>query len=494
MRYQPHLVTWKRVVAATALAVVLLMSLAAITRHPATSISITSGQPVSVIVVEEHHEGKQMGTRFQKPQCHIPECVRARDVARFHSLCFLPYWIQAANEGIIPKSGNTLVHIDGHSDEALLQLMDQMAFFDWPSSDEQVQVLMQRNDVFITGAVMSGLIDRIIFIYPSWDSSVEGIYEKKSVGLGWMNLTIDGAVRKHFCVCAQMIEGGIKECLYEDPFPKTKDPEVELQDPSKCAIMRHYTVEHIVEFVRLKLSRKISELFCPKDIDHESLSNHVMQNVMKAMIENHSGRLQNLQNDMCNGAYVKMHSITENIIKKFWRAKPTMFCSDDETTIEQLWETIMRRLCMFSLHEFTAVMNLGFCLSTSPATLGFGTQGVGNIEVCHGANVPNDSVVFLHSPGVVEVDGRMALLNQVLKFIDSRNPPKFVTVCRSVRDGYTPREHFTKIEAGILKIFQRLSMPYSATYDQNLLGGRQGWPNRHTVIKQKKQKFKLPGT
>ena len=386
---------------------------------------------------------------------------------------------------------------------------------------------------------MSGLIDRIIFIYPSWDSSVEGIYEKKSVGLGWMNLTIDGAVRKHFCVCAQMIEGGIKECLYEDPFPKTKDPEVELQDPSKCAIMRHYTVEHIVEFVALsklekerdwlgspaniildidedyfgcelgakvlmdagvrwkpvfRLSRKISELFCPKDIDHESLSNHVMQNVMKAMIENHSGRLQNLQNDMCNGAYVKMQSITENIIKKFWRAKPTMFCSDNETTIEQLWETIMRRLCMFSLHEFTAVMNLGFCLSTSPATLGFGTQGVGNIEVCHGSNVPNDSVVFLHSPGVVEVDGRMALLNQVLKFIDSRNPPKFVTVCRSVRDGYTPREHFTKIEAGILKIFQRLSMPYSATYDQNLLGGRQGWPNRHTVIKQKKQKLKLPGT
>ena len=48
------------------------------------------------------------------------------------------------------------MHIDGHSDEALLQLMDQMAFFDWPSSDEQVQVLMQRNDVFITVGYRQG--------------------------------------------------------------------------------------------------------------------------------------------------------------------------------------------------------------------------------------------------------------------------------------------------------------------------------------------------
>ena len=41
------------------------------------------------------------------------------------------------------------VHIDGHSDEALPQLFDGVPFFEWPSTDDQVQALMQKNDVFI---------------------------------------------------------------------------------------------------------------------------------------------------------------------------------------------------------------------------------------------------------------------------------------------------------------------------------------------------------
>ena len=400
---------------------------------------------------------------------------------------------------------------------------------------------------------MSGLIDRIVFIYPSWDSSTESIYEKKTVGLGWMHLTVDGAVEKHLCVCAQMIDGGLKDCLYEDPSPQKADPEVELEDPSKCNIMKHYTVEHVVEFVALdklqkekdwlgepqnvildidedyfgcelgakvlidagvrwkpvlKLSRQIAEFFCPKSIEHESLSNHVMHTVMKAMIKNNSNRLQNLQ--MCNAASVKMHSIAKSIIKKFLRDEPSIFCLDDKTeqdetendetkndkiehrSVEDRWESVMNSLCMFSLREFEAVMDLGFCLSMSPASTGFSTQGA--LQVCHGSNIPNDTVVFLHSPEVNEVEGRMTHLNEMLRIVDTVNPPKFVTVCRSVRDGYTPREHFTRIESGIVKIFQQLSMPYSVSYDENLLGGRGGWPDRHNIITPKKLKLRLPAT
>ena len=41
------------------------------------------------------------------------------------------------------------MHIDGHSDEALPQLFDGVPFFEWPSTDDQVRALMQKNDVFI---------------------------------------------------------------------------------------------------------------------------------------------------------------------------------------------------------------------------------------------------------------------------------------------------------------------------------------------------------
>ena len=81
------------------------------------------------------------------------------------------------------------MHIDGHSDEALLQLMDQMAFFDWPSSDEQVQVLMQRNDVFITVGYRQGQISlqglndfthsALVYCIPNTLCRVYNIYDPK---------------------------------------------------------------------------------------------------------------------------------------------------------------------------------------------------------------------------------------------------------------------------------------------------------------------------
>ena len=385
---------------------------------------------------------------------------------------------------------------------------------------------------------MSGLIDRIVFIYPSWDSSVDSIYESKTVGLGWMNLAIDGNLTKHLCVCTQPVVGGTAQCLYEDPYPKANQQEVELEDPSKCNVVKHYTVDHVVEYLALQklqgnngwlgkpasiildidedyfgcelgaevllnvgvswtpvlnLSKRVAGFFCPKIIEHESVCNHLMRAVMKAMIDVHSqnGR-QSPLNDMCSVAPVEMRLISEDIIKQFAGYESDLLCSNDENQIKENWEPVIAGLCMFNLHDFEAVMDLGFCLSTSPSSVGFGTPGVGFLEVCHGANTPNDSVVFLHTPEDKEIDGRMTHLGQILSIIDSRNTPRFVTVCRSVRDGYTPRKHFDRIESGILKIFQQLPTIYNVFYDQNLLGGQGGWPNRHSIIRPKKLKRNLP--
>merc|ERR1712046_115539 len=45
-----------------------------------------------------------------------------------------------------------------------------------------------------------------------------------------------------------------------------------------------------------------------------------------------------------------------------------------------------------------------------------------------------------------------------------------VTVCRSVRDGYTPRRSWQAIETGVLR-----ALGGKATFDPNLLGGERGW-------------------
>ena len=51
------------------------------------------------------------------------------------------------------------MHIDGHSDEALPQLFDGVPFFEWPSTDEQVRALMQKNDVFIMVSDLYALVE-----------------------------------------------------------------------------------------------------------------------------------------------------------------------------------------------------------------------------------------------------------------------------------------------------------------------------------------------
>jgi len=61
-----------------------------------------------------------------------------------------------------------------------------------------------------------------------------------------------------------------------------------------------------------------------------------------------------------------------------------------------------------------------------------------------------------------------------------RSRPLLVTVCRSVRDGYTPRSLAAHIETGILSALrrQRRSGTMTVIYDNDLLAGRGGWDNR----------------
>jgi hypothetical protein len=49
------------------------------------------------------------------------------------------------------------------------------------------------------------------------------------------------------------------------------------------------------------------------------------------------------------------------------------------------------------------------------------------------------------------------------------------TVCRSVRDGYTPKHVWQQIEEGVLASVR--SVGFSPSFGANLLGGRLGWSN-----------------
>ena len=65
------------------------------------------------------------------------------------SFAVLPYWFTAAHKGVLGSSGNTLLHIDAHADTGLPAEVPGFSQFITPQSASQIQLLMQRNDVFI---------------------------------------------------------------------------------------------------------------------------------------------------------------------------------------------------------------------------------------------------------------------------------------------------------------------------------------------------------
>jgi hypothetical protein len=83
----------------------------------------------------------------------------------------IPYWFAAFRDGRLSNTRNTtMIHIDAHPDLALpyLPTPPLQLPLSFPSEKQQ-RSLMTGNDVFIVAAMLYGLVDRFIWVYPDWD-------------------------------------------------------------------------------------------------------------------------------------------------------------------------------------------------------------------------------------------------------------------------------------------------------------------------------------
>ena len=141
--------------------------------------------------------------------------------------------------------------------------------------------------------------------------------------------------------------------------------------------------------------------------------------------------------------------------------------------------------------QLKAILEIGFCMQTSPRS--YSDPG---FQICHGANPPNSTVVTVHMPGENELRLRLSRLRRLVE-AKSYPTPSMVTLCRSVRDGYSPVPYFSKIEKSVLSsiLNSRAGVRYNVVYDKNLLGGKKGWPSRNrgqNLIKNKdKRKVRI---
>ena len=445
---------------------------------------------IDLVVVEEHHE-------------------------------VLEYWFDAANKGKIPKSGNVLLHIDAHSDMAPPEMVDGYPVFRWPQNKREVKAMMQSNDVFIQAAAMTGFFKKVIWVWPSWDEEThDGDHVSQKYG-GGVTVFSRNKNEQQFCECQYSENDNTKKhCQYVNRtmFSVEADYDGSPIEAKYCDIKTDMFFQQLVDYSALnklilgqlvgkdesllldidedffgcvlrghslvdagipwnfveEIDDIMNEIFCPRFTKEEHIAHSFMQ-VMLALVIKHC-KSSEAASVSCitpkNPTSKEFASEVNRVIKGY--SEKGIFCNRSIKGRQRRLEIMLEYFIQLTVPQIRACSDLGFCLDTSPRSF----QG-GGFHVCHGANEPNSTVVTQHLPGENELRLRLKRLRRMLK-VGKYPTPAMVTLCRSVRDGYTAVKYFEDIEETVLDSIHdsREDVNFNVIYDINLLGGIKGWPSR----------------
>ncbi|XP_046365074.2 uncharacterized protein LOC124141181 [Haliotis rufescens] len=477
----------------TCSSLVLLFILSRLSRHGTGTLASgnsKTGRTVGALVhvIEEHHEA-------------------------------LVYWFAAVENGALPKQGNILFHIDGHSDGADPFDRHRNPVYRMPRNGNELRLMMEKNDVFIQAAAGTGLINRFIWVWPPYCEQ-EKPYVSMNLEAGLM-YTEDGELVACYCMqskyipvqhpcywikraehvdedetyfpidrnsCHDMTLGGIVEVVSTDKaielaksgsWIKASDSVIldidedyyaceAVSAPLYDAGMNEEAIED--------LSYYIGKVLCTDNAKDEMEADRYFQKLLKAVQETQercrSGRLGE---ETC----VSKHALTEAVLDLLPDMTTTrdFMCFPKESTLV-MFVNLVEHLSRCSNTQLQHIGTIGVCMYTSPRSSSFNRND--GMILCKGCNGPNSTHVIYHSTDEAEIKASTRHIKAVLTqpFI-----PRVVTVCRSVRDGYTPRKEFPLIELGLLDALKAVYpddvRSDTVHYDSELLGGREGWYFRY---------------
>ncbi|KAH3862491.1 hypothetical protein DPMN_025458 [Dreissena polymorpha] len=394
---------------------------------------------VDVFVVEEHHE-------------------------------VLPYWFDAATKGVIPQTGNTLVHIDGHSDTAPVLNMPGYPFFKWPTKD-QLKYLMQTNDGFIQAAAMAGFLNRVIWVWPDWDiENHEDYYNMFTMSLGWIHAKTDNwLVRlvkspdKVFCMCFK--NGTNLECMsFVNLETGEEVRETGYSVPTEeCIVRKLLIMEELHQFTAIKyfnnsdwatgresvlldidedfygctyvvdpilktnvtldklwfLNDIITPVFCPVDAAQEkAMDKFLTELVENVMNKKHCETDALKTSTRCLGiTQLNLKAVYADTLRLLILSKAISICSRVKTT-DHVVPQLVAYLSSMTIEQLGALHFIGFCANTSPRTY----LDYREFRVCSGANTPEQSAVIVHATDEKEVRRRTIFLKHMLKNVMKRKP------------------------------------------------------------------------
>ncbi|XP_041363854.1 uncharacterized protein LOC121379347 isoform X2 [Gigantopelta aegis] len=447
----------------------------------------------------------------------------------------IKYWYGAANQGYIPKSGNVLLHIDGHSDGAPPPKWKLGPLFRYPISNHELTNMMQQNDVFVVASALTGFISRYIWVWPAWNTkSVEGQSKHEYAsfaaryGAMYRNDSKTGRLVTELCACITSKEYHYDNYCFINNATDYLDMDGTPIEESECNIKYSGLVEIVSDTKAISLiksgtwitakdkvlldvdedfygveasvsrlygvgidqdrvdevSQMVERLVCASNTHQErqtdSFYNFLIQTIIDFKIV---CSLRERANDSICKNSRQLGSAVRKLQPEFMknlreRNLEQNLC--DHTKIKFALNRLILEFCKMSIDQLKALAEVGICLNQSPKTMNFDHRH--SMRVCYGYNTPDDTLVMFYVPSVAEIDKRTDNLKDILK--QKQFVPGAVTICRSTRDGYTPKKYFTKIESDV-KLVLRDAFPGiredSFYYDEDLLGGPSGWHGRFLV-------------
>lgn len=461
---------------------------------------------LDVIIVEEHHE-------------------------------VLPYWFRAAWSGKLQLRHNTLLHIDAHADASPPEPTPYFPMFRTPNSMWEVRNMMQRNDVFIIGSVISELVSRVIWTWPSWDAGahdVDSMHNILQVGTTRQKMKAQDDPELAFCSCISNSHG--TECSFmnrtdplDDAFINETECAVRIKgvfenarDNVTMANLRrsdewipHKSSSSSSSFILdfdedffgtespadvillesglqwkqiLQVTDITSQLFCPTSVKAETASDQLVGALIDAVVMDCKTPFhpnlpyQSGKGGACETVLKDISSFVEAFLQRTLDVNLNLLCSGDKAILLRRIKSLANLFISFDALQLKTLQRVGFCMRASPNTLYFEhITEFHTFGVCCGWNTPNDTVVTYHYPGSSEINFK---LKQLQRMLATRNfpTPGIVTIARSMRDGYTSKRHFDLIEDGLIQILGSVfpEKELRIVYDESLMSGKKGrrWQER----------------
>lgn len=440
----------------------------------------------------------------------------------------IPYWFNSSSGHLTEKKGLTLIHIDGHSDMGLPQSFRKFPYLRWPKNSKELEYYMQANDLFIISAAMAGMFSKVIWVWPRWDqvNHEDKARDLSEINVGWLmvDTLIPKMKRRTFCFCHHSLSTNkntdrsvnkTEECrrLPTSLERQADFPEGVVIDRKTCKIEMSFLHEEISEDLAADVFRKEAEnfrengvildidedfyactfasrpllnagfteeelddlneitgsIFCPNNVKEEQEADTLLSQMLDEVMT--SGCLE--KKTECQQKDVSIQNKYFNILQ---RNSKHLVCGKKqrkEGNKEEQLRKLVKTMVSWNPRKVTAIKQVGFCLTTSKSR-GLDMTKAAEFHVCMGANTPNRTLVIEHNTTLPEINKRTLGLKEIFEAMKPRLLPTMVTLCRSSRDGYVPREFQNKIESDIIESLESLS-PLKLHYDDELLGGRKGW-------------------